>query len=280
MSSAALFNRRFSIYSRPWDIENPALSRGFLTKQSSLYFYATRLPWSPSVFANGKRCKKNFLSADYLALDFDSGTEIGEMLSVFEDTRHICMTTKSHTDEHHRFRMIFPLEGCCEDLSDYEHTLRQLGTRYDCDSSCFEGARFFWPGKTVVSVVTEGYDLEIIQAPKQTEFSGENPYVGSRVIPPWARSTLEKPQPVGHRFHACWRIGKDLMRSGFSYQEAYSILSASKVAPGYSDDRYFHALDRAVAALKEETIVGKNPNGRTIQSPSRRHKPDETHRTP
>jgi prepilin-type processing-associated H-X9-DG protein len=247
------FKRQFGVYLSSFSFDRPNISRGFKAKESSLLFYALRCPWTPGIFRHGRRRKANFLYADYLALDFDSGVSIEQMENVFCDMTHAIMTTKSHTETHPRFRMIFPLERRCFNIRDYEHTLRTLGSDHDADPACFEGARFFWPGKKLISVQNGGYKIEILKAPQQKALPKfPEHYLGKRVIPPWARSELKIPHAEGHRFHACWRIAKDIMRSGFTREETLTILRKSSVAPGYTVEKFDHVLDRAVAALNVE----------------------------
>jgi hypothetical protein len=107
--------------------------------------------WSPSVF-NGFRNQANFLSTDFMVLDIDDGMTIEEA----EKTVHtlniacLCLPSTSHTDEDHRFRLIFPMSRAIITKSEFESTMLKLAEVFPADPSCIgDTARFFFGGKLV-----------------------------------------------------------------------------------------------------------------------------------
>src|SRR5690554_3653296 len=66
--------------------------------------------YSPYVF-NGTRKQDNFKSCDIAVLDIDEGLTIDEAEQIISEANFtcLCLPTTSHTEEHHRFRLLFPL---------------------------------------------------------------------------------------------------------------------------------------------------------------------------
>jgi hypothetical protein len=61
------------------------------------------------VHYNGKRSDKNAIEGqNAIAFDFDDGTSIQEVQDKLRPFTYILYTTKSHTEDHHRFRVVIP----------------------------------------------------------------------------------------------------------------------------------------------------------------------------
>tara|TARA_R110000824_G_scaffold94756_2_gene228390 strand:+ start:2617 stop:3600 length:984 start_codon:yes stop_codon:yes gene_type:complete len=66
--------------------------------------------WSPTRYREGaKRGKADVLALSCLVLDYDSGTTIQTALNSWSWRPGILHTSWSHTEDHHRFRVILPL---------------------------------------------------------------------------------------------------------------------------------------------------------------------------
>ena len=66
--------------------------------------------WTPAVYPDGaKRARANVESVSLLALDFDDGTPLG-CARAWLDWPHIVHTSWSHTDRHHKWRIVLPLD--------------------------------------------------------------------------------------------------------------------------------------------------------------------------
>ena len=61
-------------------------------------------------FENNKRSDKNAIAGqNCIAFDFDDGeTTLEDVFSLFKDYKYLIYTTKSHTEDQHRFRLILP----------------------------------------------------------------------------------------------------------------------------------------------------------------------------
>ncbi len=67
--------------------------------------------WSPAVYPPEcrRRKKVRVASISALVLDFDDGTRMEDAVVVYQDFDHIGHTSWSHTEDHHRFRIVLPL---------------------------------------------------------------------------------------------------------------------------------------------------------------------------
>lgn len=125
----------------------------------------TRSVWSPNVFKNGHRINDNFSSSFFLVLDFDNGhTTLRDAGRLFCDYRGIIGTSKSHgviteknPDAHDRFRVVIPWEKPISDPLVYAYNMELAADRYDCDASCVDLARYYFPCKQIVAC-TDGED--------------------------------------------------------------------------------------------------------------------------
>lgn len=67
--------------------------------------------WANHFFKDAHRADDNAIPGfNVLVLDVDQGTSVDMARSLMEEYKFLLHTTKSHTDEHHRFRMILPIK--------------------------------------------------------------------------------------------------------------------------------------------------------------------------
>ena len=107
--------------------------------------------WSPSIFQD-YRNQNGFISTDFMVLDIDDGMTIEESESMVHklDIACLCLPSTSHTDEAHRFRLIFPLGKTITTKTSFEATMRKLAEAFPADPSCIgDTARFFFGAKMV-----------------------------------------------------------------------------------------------------------------------------------
>ena len=64
--------------------------------------------WSPATF-NGTRAAANVETVSALVFDFDDGTRIEHVRALLAGLSHIGHTSWSHTEDHHKFRVIIPM---------------------------------------------------------------------------------------------------------------------------------------------------------------------------
>ncbi len=107
--------------------------------------------WSPSIFTEYRR-QDGFISTDLMVLDIDDGMTIEEAEKVVHslDIATLCIPSTSHSDEAHRFRLIFPLSKTISKVGVFEATMRKLAEVFPADPSCVgDTARFYFGGKLV-----------------------------------------------------------------------------------------------------------------------------------
>jgi hypothetical protein len=80
--------------------------------------------WSPGVYLNVKHRGKNNVSfTDVIGLDSDAfGTNIFNVMYELQSTNinYIVYTSYSHTDQHHKFRVVLPLSSKITNATDYK----------------------------------------------------------------------------------------------------------------------------------------------------------------
>jgi hypothetical protein len=244
----------FSVMRGPY-VENDARTMvyGWQPQYGELSWYAREKPWSPCVWENGKRGKKNFLFADYIGLDFDGTRRAEDLSRAFCDYRHLIMTTKNHSDKEHRLRLVLVASRRITKYYDYEATVRKLVGEQNADKACVDAGRFFWKSVHLLSICNGGYSVDVVAGTKPKDYDQRlNPYVGTRLLSGKTRELLFAKYMPGDRYIHCWRIAKDLIRSGFSEAEATQIIHESGCAPGYTTEQYDKAVKDAVLALQKE----------------------------
>lgn len=98
-----------------------------------------------------KRDKKHWESQQILCLDFDRGMSLNDAIKKFKDTAVFIYTTFSHTEKHHKFRVVFVTDKVITNYNKLTHIYKQLHKRYPmCDQSCKDGSRIFYGGKDII----------------------------------------------------------------------------------------------------------------------------------
>lgn len=120
--------------------------------------------WSPFIFEE-YRSQDGFCSADVLAFDIDNGQTIEEAEAMVHklDIAALCIPSTSHTDDAHRFRLIFPLAKTITKADVYKATYSKVAEYFSVDPACKDVARFFFGGKLVDGFWYEGKLLEPVK---------------------------------------------------------------------------------------------------------------------
>jgi hypothetical protein len=94
----------------------------------------------------GARNSDNFAASDILSLDVDSGLTFDEALNEPFVAEHasILYTTASHTEEAHRFRVIFVLPRTITDGREMTRAMRGLALKFGGDSKVVDAAHLFY----------------------------------------------------------------------------------------------------------------------------------------
>lgn len=194
----------------------------------------TNYVWSPIEWKNGERKEANFIRANLIVLDFDSGRTMEDVRDTFVDTRHLIATTKSHTEERHRFRLLLWPRRPIEDIQVYKYNIRKLADEQDADTACTDGGRFFWPSVEIRYWDVGGSHLswlDILTPPqswiKKQEKIKERyngPVVG---LTNEAMSVLMRDIPVGERNDTWFKGCKDILRGGRPYDQMVTQIQST-----------------------------------------------------
>lgn len=99
---------------------------------------------------NGRRSLENFILAEHIAIDMDSGDERSsfdallqhDLVQMYASLMH---TTPSHTKEQPRARVIFLLDEPITDALGYQAAAKFLVAQFDgADIACTDASRFFY----------------------------------------------------------------------------------------------------------------------------------------
>ena len=138
--------------SNTWFTSKPHLPEQILIEnEEQLIDIICNNAWSPSIFTT-YRNKDNFISTDFIVLDIDEGLTIESAeKKVHElDLICLCIPSTSHTDDDHRFRLIFPTSRSITKQDAFETTNRFLAEHFNADPSTLsDTARFFYGGKLI-----------------------------------------------------------------------------------------------------------------------------------
>jgi hypothetical protein len=125
-------------------------------------------------FREGYRKTLNFICSDFIAADIDGSMSIEEALESAFVNRFVSFlyTTPSHTDDRHRFRIVFLLEETIEHSEDWKNCLLGLAVKVGGDLSIKDAGRMFFgnrhamihkvghllPQKEVLDLIAVGLD--------------------------------------------------------------------------------------------------------------------------
>jgi hypothetical protein len=105
----------------------------------------TKYAWSPMVFETYRR-ESDFIKTDLIAFDIDEGMTIDEAEQVVESLglAALCMPSTSHSEKHHKFRLIFPLSRAIHNIDEYKETYMKLAEHFPVDPQCKDACRFYF----------------------------------------------------------------------------------------------------------------------------------------
>jgi len=106
------------------------------------------------------RKSDNFTESDVFSVDIDHGLTIDEVTSHPFVTTYCCFiyTTASHTEENHRFRLVFQSERSIFDKKEMTQIMNGLILKFGGDESCKDACRIFY-GSSNASIIKIGKTL-------------------------------------------------------------------------------------------------------------------------
>ena len=95
---------------------------------------------------NKHRKSGNFICSDFIAVDIDNGLTLDTALSdnFIKEYGSIIYTSESHTEENHRFRIIFETEKTITSSKDMKNAYTGLIKKIGGDKSCTDACRQFY----------------------------------------------------------------------------------------------------------------------------------------
>jgi hypothetical protein len=235
---------------------------------SSLTKIITTRTWSPIVFKDGYRTKKNFLESQIVALDFDDGRWTLQDAEGFAQDYNFCYIiglTKSHQKEKvsktsgeikppcDRFRLIILANEPTTSRDDYEYTMHQLMQTIPCDRSCKDGARYFFPCSEVYRTNFDGGAIAWWKAPPKVQVDEDRKakwHQENGTIPSWVVKAVKEGSSTRHK--TCYSIGAELSKIGYTDDEIVEyILTGPMRAIGAKD------VERAVRNGREAAKEGR-----------------------
>lgn len=219
---------------------------GLYESTTKLSLHITKKSWSPIVFKGAIRLQKNFLFSDWAVLDYDGGqTTLEDAINTFCDCVHIIGTTKSHTGDHHRFRVCIPWETRISDLNKFRFNQDEFIKSHDTDAQCKDGARFYFPCKEIVSINSEGFRATVYEPPKENVQKAHNH--SKTGFSSAVTFFMKNPIVQGNRNTQIYQVSKDLFRIGLDKHVVFQIILK---APTYRDMNVSPDLSREI----EETM--------------------------
>ncbi len=219
----------FSFVNKKVDLENPGMYGSDYQRSLGLEEHICSHVWSPNIFKDGVRKEKNFLRSYWCVLDFDSEMKLHEAIDTFCDCQHIIGITKSHSHDHHKFRVCIPWDKPITSLALYRANIGRVINIHNSDVQCKDGARFFYPCKEIISTSKEGYTMEIrgISSVSSSPLPPASPLPKS--LPRWVKGVLRYGCQDGTRNTTCYQIGADMAKAGFNIDEIVNIIMKSPI---------------------------------------------------
>lgn len=108
------------------------------------------------------RKQENFICSDMFAVDIDDGMKIETAFEKPETRKALLLyTTASHTQKHHRFRIIFPLPRLIKSLELFRKIIEKFIDIYNADKNCKDPVRaFYGNNNATIYIIPKGEILE------------------------------------------------------------------------------------------------------------------------
>lgn len=247
---------------------NAASSTTEASSFSSLAKAIMRQNWSPGLYQNNWRDLKNFQSMEVVALDFDGGITIDQILPKLEPYKFILATSRNHQKEKvkksgkvlpacDRFRVVFQLAAPITLDADYKATFAALKAIFpEADPQCKDASRYFYPCKEMVKIKTKGLKIQPLKylAPPQNSSPsslGAPSAAGKGALAKQTTQFIALGAPDGEWNGALFKAAKDLNEQGYLIEEATELLTKPT---GHLDRQDEKTIE---SAFKKEPIYAK-----------------------
>ena len=221
---------------------------------------------SPCIWSQGIRGKQYFKLAEWVGLDFDEGMTLDDAMRIFGGYHHVIGTTKSHGilkggKVCDRFRVFIKLNDVCENVDDYEYTVKLLIKKYGADKTCSDGGRLFFYCRKIVQVNDEGDLLPIIDSTEMIKKQKARMEQRQKdYIKMFGLDTENKGMPADVnglledgvagdvcRNLTCYQIGADLGCLNYSVSEIVDLIINSAIPASKPEPLTIEEITRAVS---------------------------------
>lgn len=117
------------------------------------------IAYCPQLAGDKSRRAKNFFCSDVLSVDMDGLRRVDEVLADPWVREHLTIfyTTPNHTEERHRFRLVFAVERTITDASEMVAATLSLALKLSGDRSVTDAARLFYGSRGSNPAVHSGF---------------------------------------------------------------------------------------------------------------------------
>lgn len=187
---------------------------------------APGMHWCNHGFQNGHRCEENTLPGfNMVVLDVDGGTTADFVVQILQDYQFLLYTTKRHTQEDHRFRVMIPINYNLElDENDYKEFMNSLmdWMPFDCDHGANQRSKK-WQSHKGFHYYNQNPDAVILDALPFVPLTSKNEQHKQQVgalesfdnLERWFASRME----MGARNNNMIKFALALVDQGWSYHE-------------------------------------------------------------
>lgn len=186
--------------------------------------------WCNHYFEGEHRFNPNLIPGfNLIVLDIDGTCPLPVAMDLLEGIKCMFYTTKSHTDEEHRYRIIIPTSHILEmDLEEYRTFMNGVldSFPFEVDETCNQAAKKWLSNKGEV-YFNEGELFNVLPfIPKTSQYDKrlehEKQYENMDGLERWVIENTGD----GNRNNQLFKFGKVLAESGFDYDEVESRIMA------------------------------------------------------
>ncbi len=137
------------------------------TTEDDLIELVTNFAYSPFIFKEYRR-ESDFLSTDLVVFDIDEKMKIEEAEKVINELQLtcLCLPSTSHSEEHHKFRLLFPLSRTISDPDEFRATYAKLAENFPVDPACKDVCRFYYGSRMTAGFWLDGSLLTPVRPEK------------------------------------------------------------------------------------------------------------------
>ncbi len=123
-----------------------------------------------ATFKDGERNARNFSGTNIVSVDVDRGMTIQEALNEPWCKEHLALfyTSASHTEQHHRYRLVFRLPEVIKNGSEFKNIARALSLKFGGDLQATDPAHlFFGNSSAIIETWSNTVPIELLETLKR-----------------------------------------------------------------------------------------------------------------